>query len=629
MTLSLKNKIVILVSLPSFSLLLLIAIFISRNYSEYLDAVKAYQYVKYSNATSRFIHEIQIERGKSSLYLGGKIAKEELSKQRDKSIQLQLIYNETILLHKDSSDLVKLKEGTLKDLEEARKIVDANGAAPEAVKLFSQVVRQLILSEIYVAHNAKASGDEKKLLSVTMLDMAKENAGKLRANITNVINADKELTPQQIQLISSLLAGLNENLSSPTLVISEQSKSALDIFRETSEWKKAQEIILHVLDNASKGAFNLNSNVFFESITTAINNLGTIIFSEQDLVSDLILKKKESLTRSLVLIIAFNSLLLIVVVSLSLYFIKSITGPIQSLVVKLNESSRDVNSSSEKVSEASEQLSQNSTKQAAALQEAVASLEEITQMVAKTADNALVSQKSSEDSFEMAQTGHSVVIELNQSISDITNSNEQIKEKVLQSNVELGEISKIISEIGNKTRVINDIVFQTKLLSFNASVEAARAGEQGKGFAVVAEEIGKLAEMSGNSAKEISDVLDKSLNLVDSTIEKTKKEIIFILDQSRETVKQGSKTAEKCGQSLVEIVGKVQEVNRLVVEIATASNEQSQGMSQISIAMNELDHATHSNSASSVETAQFGLLLKNQSDDLNNAIKDLSKVIYG
>jgi methyl-accepting chemotaxis protein len=72
------------------------------------------------------------------------------------------------------------------------------------------------------------------------------------------------------------------------------------------------------------------------------------------------------------------------------------------------------------------------------------------------------------------------------------------------SNEQMSEIVKVIQEIETKTKVINDIVFQTKLLSFNASVEAARAGEQGKGFAVVAEEVGNLAQMSGNAAKEIS-----------------------------------------------------------------------------------------------------------------------------
>lgn len=629
MKLSLKNKIFILVILPSLGLIILISSFISRNYTEYKNANNAVEYVKYSNATSKLIHELQKERGKSALFLGGKISKEDLLDQRNNAVKGTTLYMESIPKTEITNNLNTFASETTKNLAEARRIVDNNGVPAEATQFFGKTIQQLILSEIFVAHNANAFGNEKKLLSVTMLDMAKENAGKLRANISNVLNADKELSSQQVGSISSLLAGLNENLSSPTLIITEETKVALSKFKETPAWLKSQATISTVLDNASKGGYNRNSKEFFDSITSAIDDLGRIIFTEQEFVSSLILKKKEDIASNLMLIIFLNGVLLISVVVLSIYFIRSITKPIQNLMEKLNGSSREVNDSSEKVSASSEQLSQNSTQQAAALQEAVTSFEEITQMISKTAENAKVSQNVSRDSFESVHHGQAIVVELNTSINEIAETNEKIKERILISNGELEEISKIISEIGNKTRIINDIVFQTKLLSFNASVEAARAGEQGKGFAVVAEEVGKLAAMSGNAAKEISEVLDKSLILVDKTIENTKREIGLVIDQSKQKVELGSKAAERCGHSLSEIVEKVQEVNKLVIEIAVASNEQSQGMSQISLAMNELDHATHSNSVSSVETAKSGQLLKQQAHELNQAIEDLSKVIYG
>ncbi|MHA0111674.1 methyl-accepting chemotaxis protein, partial [Klebsiella pneumoniae] len=78
------------------------------------------------------------------------------------------------------------------------------------------------------------------------------------------------------------------------------------------------------------------------------------------------------------------------------------------------------------------------------------------------------------------------------------------------ANSQLQSISNIIGEISAKTNIINDIVFKTQLLSFNASIEAARAGQHGRGFAVVAEEVGNLAQMSGNAAKEIRALLEDS-----------------------------------------------------------------------------------------------------------------------
>jgi methyl-accepting chemotaxis protein len=87
--------------------------------------------------------------------------------------------------------------------------------------------------------------------------------------------------------------------------------------------------------------------------------------------------------------------------------------------------------------------------------------------------------------------------------SSIERENISIQE--LKENLSrISEVFKIVQEIAEKTNVINDIVFQTKLLSFNASVEAARAGEHGKGFAVVSEEIGKLAASSGKASVEIN-----------------------------------------------------------------------------------------------------------------------------
>jgi methyl-accepting chemotaxis protein len=91
-----------------------------------------------------------------------------------------------------------------------------------------------------------------------------------------------------------------------------------------------------------------------------------------------------------------------------------------------------------------------------------------------------------------------------------------------KTNENMADIVKSIAEIKTKTNVINDIVFQTKLLSFNASVEAARAGEHGKGFAVVAEEVGALAAMSGNASKEIAQLLDGSLSRVTVLADETK-----------------------------------------------------------------------------------------------------------
>lgn len=163
------------------------------------------------------------------------------------------------------------------------------------------------------------------------------------------------------------------------------------------------------------------------------------------------------------------------------------------------------------MSESGSVLSSSSTEQAAALQETVSAIEQINSMVSKNSENAAKSKKTAGDSLAIAQQGKRIVDEFLTEVTEVQGSIGRLAESVEDGNRELLTIVQMISEIEHKTRVINDIVFQTKLLSFNASVEAARAGDSGKGFAVVAEEVGNLAEMSGRSAKEISELLSSSV----------------------------------------------------------------------------------------------------------------------
>ncbi|WP_211363207.1 methyl-accepting chemotaxis protein [Fluviispira multicolorata] len=129
--------------------------------------------------------------------------------------------------------------------------------------------------------------------------------------------------------------------------------------------------------------------------------------------------------------------------------------------------------------------------------------------------------------------GKEIINKMINSIEHIKSSNENIIREVIQGNNRISEIVKVISEIENKTKIINTIVFQTKLLSFNASVEAARAGEYGRGFSVVTEEVGNLAQMSGNASKEISTMLQSSIDKVKNIIEETKENIENILNISK------------------------------------------------------------------------------------------------
>jgi methyl-accepting chemotaxis protein len=211
----------------------------------------------------------------------------------------------------------------------------------------------------------------------------------------------------------------------------------------------------------------------------------------------------------------------------------------------------------------------------------------------------------------------------------INQSNTEIFNQIEQSNREISEIVTVINEIAGKTKVINDIVFQTKLLSFNASVEAARAGEHGKGFAVVAEEVGNLAQMSGRAAKEIGDLLNSSISKVEGIVHSTKSKVAEMTSDAQAKVETGGETAKRCGEILQEIVTNVAQVSRMVDDIATASSEQSNGVTQIGQAMGQLDEATQQNATAAQQTSKTAEQLASQAAEIKTLVAALMEISWG
>jgi len=330
---------------------------------------------------------------------------------------------------------------------------------------------------------------------------------------------------------------------------------------------------------------------------------------------------------TLILFISIGGLVFSIVVGLAVS--GGLTSSLRTVAGTIQGGSTEVASASEEIASASTELSASATEQAAALQETVASIDEVSAMVSKNADNAKKSLEVATNTQQTATRGKQSVDEMVRSMDEINVSNNEIMQQMEASNREISDIVKVIAEIGNKTKVINDIVFQTKLLSFNASVEAARAGEHGKGFAVVAEEVGNLAQMSGNAAKEISQMLEGSIQKVEGIVNNTRSKVDKLVATGKAKVEGGTAGAKRCGEVLDEIVHNVTELNHMVSEISTASTEQSQGVNEITKAMGQLDQVTQQNAAASQQASTAGEKMMVQATDLRNAVESLISTING
>jgi methyl-accepting chemotaxis protein len=250
-------------------------------------------------------------------------------------------------------------------------------------------------------------------------------------------------------------------------------------------------------------------------------------------------------------------------------------------------------------------------------------------MIKKSADNSDELRLITNNSKNNVANGKKSVEEMSNTMKNIVENNNNITDQVSKSNMEMEDIISMIGEITNKTNVINDIVFQTKLLSFNASVEAARAGENGKGFAVVAEEIGNLATMSGNSAKEIGLILNQSTVRVSEIIERNRSGINLLMIHATKNLDAGLLNANQCGKSLDLIVMDSDKVNMMVNEITEAFKEQATGVHEITNAMGDLDIVTQENANSAKENSKSAEVLHKDALEMENVTRELIKVLTG
>lgn len=295
----------------------------------------------------------------------------------------------------------------------------------------------------------------------------------------------------------------------------------------------------------------------------------------------------------------------------------------------IQKNTSTVLSVSENLADISTNLSGTSTKLATALSETASSLDEISAMIGKASENADSTKNTAAQSETKTIESRDAVNKMSESINEISHSNDEILNQIEETSKNLEEIILLIKNIGDKTKVINEIVFQTKLLSFNASVEAARAGEHGKGFSVVAEEVANLALMSGKSAQEISMLLENSVSKVESTIKETNEKIKGIVHKGKTKVDAGVVIASQCSEILSELVQNISKVASLSQEVAQASKEQSQGVGEINKALSEIDSVTQSNASSSSKLSDSASTLLSEANAMKQSVSDLSMIING
>jgi methyl-accepting chemotaxis protein len=283
------------------------------------------------------------------------------------------------------------------------------------------------------------------------------------------------------------------------------------------------------------------------------------------------------------LTVAFIIIIIVVLFLIATHFIAK---PMNLSIDQIQEAAFHVTGAATQLNTSSHQLSEGSTEQAASIEETSATMDETSSMVQQNAENARQANDLSKSALLAAETGSS-------KMQGMTESMEELKKSS-------SEIAKII-------KVIDEIAFQTNMLALNAAVEAARAGDAGQGFAVVAEEVRNLAQKSAKAANDTAEIIERNIQLSE----------------------HGAKTSDDVNISLSEIVEKVEKVNQLMNEVSVASQEQSNGVTQVTQAIGEMEKVVQQNAASAEETNASAEEMTAQAERLNEIVESLTLIVKG
>jgi len=264
------------------------------------------------------------------------------------------------------------------------------------------------------------------------------------------------------------------------------------------------------------------------------------------------------------------------------FIVRELTGTID----QIESASAQTAATAAEIAGGSETLARDASSQAAALEQTSASIEELSSMTRHNAESAGRAREAAGLARNAADAGSRQMQEMQSAMQAIERAS--------------GDITKIL-------RTIDEIAFQTNILALNAAVEAARAGEAGMGFAVVAEEVRALAQRCTTAARESAAKIEEAVA------------------RSHD----GVRLTDGVARSLAEIEAQVRALDTVVAGIATAAQEQSQGIQQVSTAVTHMDQVTQANASHAEESAAAAEELSSQAAALQDAVVSLHRFILG
>ncbi len=604
-----SHKLIVMIAIPLIGMAGFSLEYVHTQYQSYSSNQHLSKMITLSNRISNLLHEFQKERGLTAGYLGakGRRFETEIKKQRLNVTEALKQYQDLYLsfgesdIDKNVRVVISQIESRLGALSRIRSEVDALSiTTAEAISFYTEN-NTLLLS--LISQLAKQSSNSQISIMATAFVaflQSKERAGIERAVLSNTFSRDS-FAPGMADKFRRLVSEQQTYLSIFQEYASPKQK---EFFANTvtgavvSNVQKMRDI---ALQRVNQGGFGVDASQWFSTKSKEINALKDV---ETFIIDDL-----RMICESLIagakfrLLFALGLALVGFVVSvlICLYFMRGILVSIgqlnktieeveknNDLSLRITVDSKDeisqvavalnrmfhsfqeivgrVNQDTLKVADSSEQLArislsnkedvsvqnENTEMLATAMNEMVATAQEIAGNAQRAADSASTAS-------EEAERGRSVVASTVDEIHNLANDMNNAEGSIMA-------VEKFSSEIGGILDVIRGIAEQTNLLALNAAIEAARAGEQGRGFAVVADEVRTLACRTQESTQDIQNKIER--------LQSQTKDAVNVMQKSKQQVDVSVENVEKTGVSLECIVNAVNDINNMNMQIASAAEEQ-------------------------------------------------------